>query len=137
MATRDEAFPSKYLRCADLKGKPITVTIESATLETLKSPDGKEQTKTVLRFVGKTKELPLNRTNWDQVASITGEDDSDNWPSHKIELYPTTTAMRGHMTDCVRVRPPAQRELPKSSKPLPPKPVAKPLEEEIDDEVPF
>ncbi len=44
MAKRDEVFPSKYLKAADLDGKPITVPIESAPEETLKTPDGKEQT---------------------------------------------------------------------------------------------
>ena len=38
-----DVFPSKYLKCDDLNGKPITVTIDRAPLETLKSPDGKEQ----------------------------------------------------------------------------------------------
>ena len=40
MAKRDEVFPSKYLKASDLNGKPITVTIESAVLETLKTLDG-------------------------------------------------------------------------------------------------
>ena len=64
MAKRDEVFPSKYLKASDLSGKPITVTIESATLETLKTLDGKEQPKTVLGFKGARKTLPLNATNW-------------------------------------------------------------------------
>lgn len=57
---KDEVFPNKWLKCADLQGKPITVTIESAPLETLKSPDGKEQDKIVLYFAGAKKALPLN-----------------------------------------------------------------------------
>ena len=44
---REEVFPSKYLKAADLKGKPHTVTIESAPYETLKSLDGKETQKIV------------------------------------------------------------------------------------------
>ena len=32
MAKRDEVFPSKYLTASDLNGKPVTVTIEGATL---------------------------------------------------------------------------------------------------------
>jgi hypothetical protein len=79
MPKRDDVFPSKYLKCADLKGKPITVTIERAPIETLKGPDGREDTKNVLHFAGAKKTLPLNRTNWDSIAEITGEDDSDNW----------------------------------------------------------
>jgi hypothetical protein len=133
MAKRDEVFPSKYLKAADLNRKPITVTIESATLETLKTLEGKEQTKTILSFKGAKKTLPLNATNWDAVAAATGEDDSDRWPGHAIEIYPTTTPMQGKTVDCIRIRPPAQRELraqPKQgSKPVPP--------DDMDDDIPF
>ncbi len=98
--------------------------------------------------------LPLNLTNFDAVVAITGEDDSDNFPGHKLELYPTQTEMRGKMTDCIRIRPPAQPELSAKtpaakSGPAKKKPAtaAKPkqdgaaekptLAEEMDDEVPF
>ena len=38
---KSEAFPTRFLSAADLKGKAITVTIQSTTRETLKSPEGK------------------------------------------------------------------------------------------------
>ena len=63
MATRNDVFPSKYLKASDLDGTPLTVTIVSAPLETLKNPEGKEQTKTVLYLRGTKKLLPLNVTN--------------------------------------------------------------------------
>ena len=139
---RDEVFPSKYLRAADLQGSPITVTIESATYETLKSKEGKEQGKTVLSFKSGKKVLPLNMTNWDSVAAICGGDDAE-WRGCKIELYPSTTPMGGKIVDCIRIRPPAQRELPKA-KPRAVKPPEKAtatakaaLAEEMDDEIPF
>ena len=91
---RDDVFPSKYLKAADLNGKPVTITIKSAPYETFKNPEGKEQGKTVLYFVGGKKALPLNIVNWDSVAEICG-DDTDAWPGHQIELYPTVTQMGG------------------------------------------
>jgi hypothetical protein len=133
MAKRDEVFPSKYLKASNLNGKPIEVVLERAVQETLKTPDGKEQTKTVLYFKGAKKGLPLNLTNWDAVAAATGEDDTDRWPGHRIELYPTTTTMQGKTVDCIRIRPPAQRELPKA-KPPAPKP---PGTDDVDDDIPF
>jgi hypothetical protein len=126
---RDEVFPSKYLKAADLKSKPAVVTIEAAGLEHLKNGSGEEQAKTVLSFVGGKKTLPLNMTNWDSVADICGDDTSD-WPGKKIELYPTTTTLKGEVKPCIRVRPPAQRELPK---PKPPSSDAG----DMDDEIPF
>ncbi len=110
MATRDDVFPSKYLKASDLKGKSITLTISSAPLETLKSPDGGEQLKTVLNFNGEGKVLPLNRTNWDAVSDIAGGD-TDDWPGHQIELYPDKTQMAGKTVDCIRIRAPVQRAL--------------------------
>ena len=65
MAKRDDIFPSKYLKASDLLGKPFTATIVSAPTEKMKTPDGKEEAKTVLYFRGAKKVLPLNRTNWD------------------------------------------------------------------------
>ena len=38
-------------------------------------------------------------------------DETDNWPGHRIELYPDKTQMGGKPVDCIRVRAPAQREL--------------------------
>jgi hypothetical protein len=133
MATRDEIFPSKYLKAADLKGKPTVVVITSATTEVLKAPDGKEATKTVLSFKGTKKTMPLNMTNWDSVADVTGEDDSVLWSGHQIELFPSTTEMKGKTVDCIRIRPPAQRELPKVKPPAPKPPEA----DDMDDDIPF
>lgn len=129
---KDEVFPSKYLKASDLVGKPITVTIERAPLETLKNPEGREQAKTVLYFSGARKALPLNLTNWDACAEICGAD-TDDWPGHQIELYPTKTQMGGKMVDCVRIRPPAQRSLQMSKPPA----AGAQMADDIDDEIPF
>jgi hypothetical protein len=125
---RDEIFQSKFLKTADLNGKPRTVTIERAPFETLKNPEGKEQGKTVLYFFGSKKALPLNMVNWDSVADICG-DDTEEWPGHRIEIYPTTTTLGTKTVDCIRIRRP--QELP-----MPP-PKAKQEADDVDDAVPF
>jgi hypothetical protein len=136
-------FPSKYLKAPDLKGKAVVVTIASAPVETLKNPSGGEERKTVLYFNGGAKKvLPLNRTNWDSVAAICGED-SDNWPGEKIELYPDKTSLRGETVDCIRVRRPGQADLVAAAKKAKPpaagKIKAKPPAEDDDmnDTIPF
>jgi hypothetical protein len=106
--TRDDVFPSKYLRAADLNGKPYVLTISDAPYEKLKGLDGKDTHKTVLSFRGAEKTLPLNATNWDSVAEVTGCPDTDNWPGKQIELYPTRTTMGGKQVDCIRIRKPSQ-----------------------------
>src|SRR5262249_52811200 len=129
---RDDVFPSRFLKCADLNGKSAVLTIKSASLEKLKNGNGEEETKTVIYFEKAKKGLILNRTNWDKIAELTGEDDSDNWPGSRVEVFPATTEMRGKTVDCIRVRAPAQQELPK------PKPAPAPTPaSEMDDEIPF
>jgi hypothetical protein len=134
-------FPSKYLKAHDLKGKAVVVSIASAPIETLKNPNGTEERKTVLYFNGGAKKvLPLNRTNWDSVADICGEN-SDSWPGEKIELYPSKTELRGETVDCIRIRPPGQGDLvagaKKAAAPAAKKVKRPPGDDDMDDEIPF
>jgi hypothetical protein len=130
MAKRDDLFPSKYLKAADLKGKPHVVEIEEAPVETFKNGSDEDR-KVVLYFVGRTKPLPLNMTNFDSVVDVAG-DDTENWPGHRIEVFPTTTELKGKTVDCIRIRKPPQGNLnpPRAA----PKPSAK---QDLDDEIPF
>ena len=82
---KDEVFPSKYLKAADLKGKACVATIESAPYVTLKGLDGNETKKIVLHFKAAQKTLPLNATNSDAVCDATGCPDTDDWPGQRID----------------------------------------------------
>jgi hypothetical protein len=139
---KEDVFPSRFWRAADLNGKPLVVTIEGVVRETLKTPDGKSEEKAVLYFTGSKKCLPLNVTNWDSVAAICGED-SDMWPGHQLELYPTKTQMGGKTVDCIRIRPPTPHG-PQPKKPAALKPPKKggkaaksPSRDDMADEIPF
>jgi hypothetical protein len=141
MVKRSEVFPSKFLKAADLGGKPREVEIKRAPQEELGSGDDKE-IKTVLYFNdGVTKPLPLNMTNWDSVAAIAGDDTID-WPGHCIELYPDKTLLRGVITDCIRIRPPRQKDVVQKPQPLQ-QPRAKVAataaadNSDMDDDIPF
>jgi hypothetical protein len=132
MAKRHEVFPSRFLKQADLAGKPLDVEIERAPQEELGSGADKEE-KTVLYFRGGTKPLSLNMTNWDAVAAIAGDDTLD-WPGHRLELYPTTTTLRGKTVDCIRIRPPRQKELQKKLEAVTASSAA---DDDMDDDIPF
>jgi hypothetical protein len=143
MATKDERFPKRFLSADDLKGKPIRLEIKREYLEELADTTGKKRNKSILAFAGTTKELVLNVTNWEKIAEITGEYDSENWQGRKVELYPTTTEMAGKTVDCIRIRAPAQKEMKlKKSAPAPKAPEAEPddadaVDPDFDDEIPF
>jgi hypothetical protein len=133
MPTKADVFPSKYLKAEDLKGHSVVLKIATSSLEKLKNGSGGEQRKVVLTFLKTEKQLPLNATNFDSVMDITGEDDSDNWVGHKIELYPTQTTMQGKSVDCIRIRAPGAA--PARAAPVPALAPAVPAD--MDDEIPF
>jgi hypothetical protein len=89
----------------------------------------------VLHFARTKKTLPLNMVNFDSVAEIAG-DDTDKWPGHRIEVYPTTTTMGGKTVDCIRIRKPAELPLAVAT-PKPASAAPKPLADGLDDVIPF
>jgi hypothetical protein len=112
---RDDVFPSRYLKAADLNGRARVLEIAEAPLQAFKNANGEEKSKTVLYFVNEKKCLPLNMVNWDAVASICG-DDTKNWPTGKVEVFPSTTSLGGKTgIACIRIRPPTAK--PRSNKP--------------------
>jgi hypothetical protein len=102
---RNDLFPSKYLKAGDLKGQPTTLTIKSANVAALKNMQGDTEDKLVLAFVDQPKKLVCNKTNYDSVADLYG-DETDAWPGKKIEVYPSKANLAGRVVDAVRVRAP-------------------------------
>jgi hypothetical protein len=152
MVTKTEMFPSRFLIADNLKGKPVVLTIKSATVEILKdNKTGRDQDKLVLSFDRTEKLLPLNVTNFDAVVDVTGEDDSDRWVGHRIEVFPTTTRLGAKTVACIRIRKPSRNNGPVLAEPEPSEPEGKfgdkpnllaasnnkPTTADFDDEIPF
>lgn len=95
------AFPSDYLKAADLQGRPAPVTISHVSMENVGGSDHKP----VLYFHGKQRGLVLNKTNANIIASVHGEE-TDSWAGKRIELYPTQVEFQGKMVEAIRVRHP-------------------------------
>ena len=87
----NELFPSKYMKGADLAGKPWSFKIAAVRLEEMhdKQTNSKAK-KPVVHFFGPRKGLILNQTLAQQIARAIGQDDTDNWPGHSVTIYPTT-----------------------------------------------
>jgi len=136
-----EAFPSKWLRAADLDGQPRLVTIESVKLEAVEQG---QPAKPVIVLRGMTQGLVLNKTNGNTLAAFLG-DDTDTWTGKKFVLFPTQAEFQGKLVDCIRVRQPKPQPaspVPASAAPASPAtPPARPskVAEELApaDDVPF
>lgn len=99
---KNDALPSKYLNAADIGAGTFTLTVVSVIMEKMEN-DG--AMKPVMSFQGAQKSMPINATNWDNMAVVYG-DESDNWIGKQIEMYTEATRMpNGTPTRGVRIRP--------------------------------
>jgi hypothetical protein len=133
---RNEMFPAKFFKAADLPPAGLPVKIKGVTREPI-GPEQKE--KPVITFVDEPKMLVLNPTNFDLIADILGEDDTKNWVGRVIVLYPDKTPYGGKMTPCIRVKK-YHKPAPVTAKPQPteidPPPAENiPANHDMDDEI--
>ena len=95
------AFPSKYIKAAEVPEEGVTLRIASVDIEDV---DGKGSRKPVVYFRKAKKGLVLNVTNSKKIASILGTAETDDWADRDITLYRSETEYAGETVDCVRVR---------------------------------
>lgn len=97
----DQMFPSAYVKSGDIGDHKPVVTIEAIRMQELGQGEEKD-TKPVISFVGKDKEMVLNKTNANTIAGLYGMDTKD-WIGKKIRLTVTEVAFRGKMGPAIRV----------------------------------
>lgn len=129
------AFPSEFLRAADLQGKQVRATIDRVELREVGN-DGEH--KPVLYFVGKDKGVVLNKTNATTIGDAYG-DDTDDWSGQPIVLFEAMVAFQGKTVKAIRMRVPKPSELKAAAKAAPKPPLAESEDPavDMDDEVPF
>ncbi len=99
---KNDALPSKYLNATDVGNKVFKLTIANVSMEKMEN-DG--AMKPVMTFHNAQKGMPVNATNWDNMAMVYG-DESDNWIGKHIEMFTEATRMpNGTPTRGVRIRP--------------------------------
>jgi hypothetical protein len=98
MKTSD-AFPSRYLQTAVVKGRPIVATISHVEVESV--GQGADQKRKPVLYLDGEKPIVLNRTNFETLADAFG--DSDEWSGHKIKVFVTRTQYAGKAMDGLRV----------------------------------
>jgi hypothetical protein len=101
------AFPSEYLKAADLQGRNISVTISHVEMR-----DVGDDNKPVLFFQGKDKGVVLNKTNANNIAIAYG-DDTEEWVGKEVVLYEAMVDFQGRSVAAIRIRPPAIKDRPR------------------------
>lgn len=110
MDIRTKIGSQKYVKTADLRGKPTILVISNCEDEVV--GQGRDmESKGVLYFQSAEKGLVLNSTNAYTIGEAYGFE-TDLWTGKSIELYPTTTEYQGKMVDCLRVRIPVVAPVP-------------------------
>lgn len=94
----NDAFPSTYLKCTDLKGKEVNLIIDG-----LKMEDVGDDHKPVLSFKGTDKRLVLNKTNAMRIADTYGPV-LTKWVGLPITVYPDRVDFQGKRVDAIRIR---------------------------------
>lgn len=96
----DSAFPSTYLKAADLQGRNVSVVMDHVKMEDIGGDH-----KPILYFRGKEKGLVLNKTNSNNISIAYGYE-TDEWTGKAIELFPTMVDFQGKSVEAIRCRPP-------------------------------
>lgn len=136
MPNINEAFPSNYIKAADLKGRQVSVKMDRAEYEMI----GNDK-KLILYFTGKEKGMVLNKTNASNIAAIYG-DDTDEWRDQEIVLFEAMVDFQGKTVPAIRVKGPVKKPgaRPASAdmgrEGVPPQTRA-PARGDMDDEIPF
>ena len=93
-----KAFPSEYLKVADLDGRELKLTITN-----VKMADLNGEMKPVVYFKEKKEGLVLNRTNNKSIQKALGWD-SKKWVGCSIILFPTDVPFKGDVVEAIRIK---------------------------------
>jgi hypothetical protein len=105
----EEAFPSKYLKAADLQGQSVV-----AKMATVRQEKVGDDQKIILYFVGKEKGVVLNKTNKNTIVGLYGTE-TDEWTGQLIEMFAALVDFQGKQTEAIRFRAPRLNGKPKTA----------------------
>ena len=132
-----QAFPSRFLKAADLRDASPIVTIERVEMEEVGAQGQPKEQKPVVYFKDKVRGLVLNKTNANAITRIAGSPDTDDWVGVQVELFVAQVEFAGDIMSAIRVRAP--RKAPAAATTARPAPIqANPQEtDEGLDAIPF
>ena len=63
-----------------------------------------KEMKPIVSFKGTEKTLVLNKTNFNRIAHLTQQPDTDDWAGHQITLFVDVTEYQGKSVNCIRIQ---------------------------------
>ena len=100
MTTVNDAFPSPYLKAADLNNRTIKLKMDKVIFEEI----GQEKDrKPVLYFADTKKGMVLNKTNATTIGAVHGQE-FEGWTGKEIELFSQMVPFQGQNVPSIRVR---------------------------------
>ena len=132
-----DAFPSTYLKAADILGKRLKCIIESVSFEAV-SQDPDEAHKLVIHFKGASKAMVLNKGNTSLLTDLYG-DETDLWTGQPVILTTHRTSFQGKPCNGLLLdAPPADAKVPNGKgKQAAPPPADEPPADFDDSTIPF
>ncbi len=106
MTTISDAFPSNFLKAADLNTRTVKVTIDKVVFEEI--GQNKDQ-KPVVYFTDVKKGLVLNKTNAKTIGAVHGQE-FEGWTGKEIEIFERMVPFQGQDVPAIRVRAVAEPE---------------------------
>ncbi len=130
---------SKWLKAEDVPAEK-KFRIKAVTEEEIGVGKDKER-KLVVWFTNDSRGLVLNRVNNRTIRGAFG-DDTANWPGKIIILFPTMAEFRGTMKPALRVRIPPPKGNGQTAKAPDPEPpptaaAAEPIDDDLNEEIPY
>ncbi len=114
MTTINDAFPSKYLKAADLNNRTIKVKIDKVVFEEIGQ---NKDRKPVMYFADTKKGLVLNKTNAEQIGTTYGQH-FEGWSGKEIELFSQMVPFQGQSVAAIRVRAVAEQPAEELNDPI-------------------
>jgi hypothetical protein len=97
------AFPSKWLKAADLSdGNDLVLTISHVITENI-GQGAEQEVKPVIYFNETDKGLVLNKTNANTISHLFGPE-TEGWSGKRISIFSTEVDFAGKQTLALRVR---------------------------------
>jgi hypothetical protein len=122
---QSEVFQTNFLKKDDV-GDGLILTIASVRMEDVGNDEDKE-TKAVMRFREFQKGLVLNKTNWETIEEVYGED-SDGWIGKRVKVYfDASVQFKGKRTGGLRIRMPSRPQAGPVAQQQPVAPASEPI----------